>query len=257
MEKKILIFDLDDTIVLCNHLYLNAKNKFLNIMKNEFDLGDEEVKKIENEFKNLDILRVKVFGSGKFRYFESMLLIYFSMCIKYSKKFSTRIELKIKSFTLLNNALIDVDIFPESIQILKQLKNEGYHLFCFTAGDEDWQMFKIKKFKLKDYFHKIYIENFKTDLEYQKITMEINGSKEINYSDFIMIGNSFKSDILPSNSLGMYSIYLQRLEELDIHDTYKDAYYKINKDKLTHPENNYIIHNLNEIFDVLKIIEDK
>ena len=60
MEKKILIFDLDDTIVLCNHLYLNAKNKFLNIMKNEFDLGDEEVKKIENELEYPGQIKVNV-----------------------------------------------------------------------------------------------------------------------------------------------------------------------------------------------------
>lgn len=250
--KKIIIFDLDDTLVKCDFLYINAKNKFLRIMEAEFG-EDIDIKEIEKELTSIDIKRVKVFGGPKERYFESMLLVYFGACYKYNKKFSTKIELKLKKITMFNNALTDVELFSETLNVLTKLKEEKYPMFLFTIGDLEWQNFKMDKFKLSKYFNKIFYNHFKTELQYKQILLEINSSNEIDYENFIMIGNSLNSDIIPANNIGMITIYLNRNEEKT--DLYAKEYYKSEDHKDL--KNNYEINNLDGIFEVLGKIKDK
>jgi putative hydrolase of the HAD superfamily len=88
---------------------------------------------------------------------------------------------------------------------LAELQSEGkYRLILATKGDLLDQESKIKRSGLAKYFNHIVIMSDKQDDDYRKMLKDLNCKAE----KTIMIGNSFKSDILPLVKLGGYGIYI-------------------------------------------------
>ena len=63
---------------------------------------------------------------------------------------------------------------------------------------------KIARSGLKQYFSSIEIMSEKHSVNYMKIVNQHN----LKPSEFLMVGNSFKSDILPALEIGAYAVYI-------------------------------------------------
>ena len=88
---------------------------------------------------------------------------------------------------------------------LAELKAEGkYHLIIVTKGDLLDQENKIKRSGLAKYFERTIVISDKQDDDYMRVIADLNCDPE----KLIMVGNSFKSDILPVVKLGGYGIYI-------------------------------------------------
>ena len=88
---------------------------------------------------------------------------------------------------------------------LAELKAKGkYRLVLATKGDLLDQESKIYRSGLSKYFDRTIIMSDKQDEDYIKMMKDLNCKPE----KLIMIGNSFKSDILPVVKLGGYGIYI-------------------------------------------------
>ncbi len=88
---------------------------------------------------------------------------------------------------------------------LSQLKTEGkYRLVLATKGDLLDQESKIKRSGLAKYFDRTIVMSDKQEEDYIKMMKDLNCRPE----KLIMVGNSFKSDILPVVKLGGYGIYI-------------------------------------------------
>ena len=88
---------------------------------------------------------------------------------------------------------------------LAELKSEGkYRLVLATKGDLLDQESKIKRSGLAKYFDRTIVMSDKQDDDYLKMMKDLNCKPE----KLIMVGNSFKSDILPVVKLGGYGIYI-------------------------------------------------
>ncbi len=88
---------------------------------------------------------------------------------------------------------------------LTELKSEGkYRLILATKGDLLDQESKINRSGLAKYFDHTIVMSDKQDKDYIKMMKDLNCNPE----KLIMVGNSFKSDILPVVKLGGYGIYI-------------------------------------------------
>lgn len=118
---------------------------------------------------------------------------------------------------ILDNPAVPLEGVKETLQYLKA---EGkYRMVIFTKGDPLEQEAKIARSGLAEFFEDVEIVGNKTPLEYRKLCAHNGVAPE----QFVMIGNSFKSDIAPVLEMGGNAILIpygllwehERVEEYD------------------------------------------
>ena len=90
-----------------------------------------------------------------------------------------------------------VELLDGVTETLEHLKG-NYRLVVATKGDLLDQERKLKKSGLQEYFHHIEIMSDKKESDYQKLLKHLDCKPE----NFLMLGNSIKSDILPVLEIG-------------------------------------------------------
>lgn len=96
-----------------------------------------------------------------------------------------------------------IEILDGVENVLQSLKGK-YRLVVATKGDLLDQERKLKKSKLEHYFHHIEIMSEKQDSDYLKLIRHL----DIKTEEFLMLGNSLKSDIMPVLSIGGHGIHI-------------------------------------------------
>jgi putative hydrolase of the HAD superfamily len=96
-----------------------------------------------------------------------------------------------------------VDLLPEVETVIQQLKG-NYKLIVATKGDLKDQHRKLHESGIGHYFHHIEVMSDKKEIDYQKMLTRLECQPE----DFLMIGNSLKSDVLPVLELGGFAIHV-------------------------------------------------
>ena len=98
-----------------------------------------------------------------------------------------------------------IELLPEVKKTLEVLKGKGkYKLVVATKGDLLDQENKLERSELSSYFDHIEVMSDKTEKEYLRLLKIL----QIDPSEFVMIGNSLKSDIQPVLSLGGYGVHI-------------------------------------------------
>jgi len=88
-------------------------------------------------------------------------------------------------------------------EVLEELRHD-YKLIVATKGDLLDQERKLSKSGLSEYFHHIEIMSDKQAGDYSKVLAHLDCVPD----QFLMIGNSLKSDILPVLELGGHAIHI-------------------------------------------------
>ncbi|MDM1516978.1 HAD family hydrolase [Myroides odoratimimus] len=96
-----------------------------------------------------------------------------------------------------------VELLDDVEQVLKELQGK-YKLVVATKGDLKDQHRKLHKSGLGTYFHHIEVMTDKEEIDYQKLL----GRLDIKPEEFIMIGNSLRSDVLPVLELGGHAVHV-------------------------------------------------
>ena len=96
-----------------------------------------------------------------------------------------------------------VELMPNVEEVLESLQGK-YKLIVATKGDLKDQHRKLHDSGIGHYFHHIEVLSDKTELDYEKML----GRLDIQAEDFLMVGNSLKSDILPIINIGGYGIHV-------------------------------------------------
>ena len=105
---------------------------------------------------------------------------------------------------------IGKSMLERPIELLKDVKNvikelaPRYRLIVATKGDLLDQERKMRRSGIADYFHHIEIMSDKKNTQYVQLLKHLDITPE----EFLMIGNSLKSDIIPSLELGAWGIYV-------------------------------------------------
>ncbi len=191
---KVIAFDADDTLWVNEPFFRSAEAKFEQIL--EKYLGPKDVQKAlyDNEVKNLHL-----FGYGAKGFMLAMI--------------ETALELTnyqiagedIQKLIIMGKEILSykIDLYrdvPETLEYLSQ----RYKVICITKGDLLDQESKVARSGVGDFFDSIHVVNDKKPQTYSKIINSLG----VDPSEFLMIGNSLKSDILPVITVGGKAIYI-------------------------------------------------
>jgi len=124
-----------------------------------------------------------------------------------------------------------VELLGSVEEVVKKLK-EKYRLILITKGDLVEQERKLRDSGLSKYFHHIEILSDKKIENYKNLFERLNLKPE----EFVMVGNSLKSDIIPILELKAKAIYIpyhSTWEHEHVNDYNKDHKNLIEIEKLT------------------------
>ncbi|UOR03552.1 HAD family hydrolase [Hymenobacter aerilatus] len=97
-----------------------------------------------------------------------------------------------------------IELLPHVEEVLAELKQRGVPLMLLTKGDLFDQESKLARSGLGDYFDYVEIVSEKNEATYRRILTRY----QVQPADFVMVGNSLKSDILPVLQLGGQAIHV-------------------------------------------------
>lgn len=195
-KNKVLIYDLDDTLVDTSEVYYSVREKFLQILIDEGFPSE----KILDLFETIDTKNITIYGHRPERYKISMLETYDSCCKKFSFLIKDNIlkELEKCGKTILEKMPLLID---NALELL-EWGYKNYRQVLFTRGLESLQIQKITHVGLTHFFDKIKVVSTKDKQILSGFLSEINACKE----DCWIIGDSVKSDINPAIELGINCI---------------------------------------------------
>ncbi|BDD01701.1 HAD family hydrolase [Persicobacter psychrovividus] len=191
---KTIAFDADDTLWVNETIFDATQERFFKLL--EQYVPEEVLRKhlFQTEIKNL-----KYFGYGVKGFILSMI--------------ETAVELTeglvrggdIQQIIDWGREMIEhpVENIEGVEQALKTL-SQHYQLMVITKGDLLDQESKLARSGLADYFDKVEIVSDKTAAQYQ----EILNRHDIKAEEFLMIGNSLKSDVLPVLEIGGQAVHI-------------------------------------------------
>ncbi len=191
---KVIAFDADDTLWVNEPLFRDAEAQFCELMQDFVDTATCNKLLFEYEMKNLPL-----YGYGIKPFVLS--LIEAGMAISNNKLPAHIVNALIDIGKAMLNA--PVELLDGIEQTLAGL-NGRYRLVMATKGDLLDQQRKLIKSGLEPYFHHIEIVSDKTQKEYQKLVHHL----DVKNNEFLMVGNSLKSDILPVLEINAHAIHI-------------------------------------------------
>ena len=227
MNKKIIAFDADDTLWHNEPYFDEAQAKFCELFQDFASKQEILLLILKHQVTNLPL-----YGFGIKAFTLSMI----EAALELTNHQINGIV--IEKIIAIGKDLLQkpVELLPNVTEVLEQLKGK-YKLVVATKGDLKDQHRKLHDSGLGHYFHHIEVMSDKTDLDYTKMLHRLECESE----DFIMIGNSLKSDVLPVLNIGGTGIHIP------YHTTWE--YEKIDFE-IKH-DNFKAIANLTELFEIL------
>ena len=170
------------------------KKKFTNLLSQY-----ETPNKIDQELFRMEMDNLPLYGYGVKAFTLSMV----ESALELSNyNISTK---TIESILNIGKDMLNkpVELLEGVEEVLKVLSKK-YRLILATKGDLLDQEQKLEKSGLTDYFHHIEVLSDKKEANYSKLLNHL----DINPSEFLMIGNSLKSDILPLVNIKAHAIHV-------------------------------------------------
>ncbi len=191
---KVIGFDADDTLWLNEVHYRNTERQFAKLMAPW--LTEREARK---ELFRLEMQTLSLYGYGVKGFTLSMITAAISIS---NGQVGSDV---IKQIVDLGKSLINVplELLDNVADVLAQLHLD-YKLIVATKGDLLDQERKLRNSNLEQYFHHVEIMSDKTPDNYLKLIRHL----DINPEEFMMIGNSLKSDVIPALDIGSSAIHI-------------------------------------------------
>ena len=213
---KVIAFDADDTLWVNEPYFRTAEKAFCELLK-EY-VPEEECNELLYKF---EMQNLPLYGYG----IKPFVLSLIEAAITISKK---QIPLEIVSEIIaIGKEMLQMPVeLIDGIEATFAHLSKKYLLVMATKGDLLDQERKLIKSGLEKYFHHIEVMSDKQPNNYQKLITHL----DITPSQFLMIGNSLKSDVLPVLEIGSYAIHIpfhttwehEKVEEEVMHYNFKE-----------------------------------
>ena len=191
---KVIGFDADDTLWVNETYYREGELEFAALLS-QFETAN----KIDQELFKMEMKNLDLYGYG----IKSFMLSMVESALDISNnKISHN---SINSILNIGKNMLNrpIELLDGVEEVLKTLSKK-YRLILATKGDLLDQERKLEKSGLTDYFHHIEVMSDKKEPNYSKLLNHL----DIKPSEFLMIGNSLKSDILPLVHLKAHAIHV-------------------------------------------------
>jgi putative hydrolase of the HAD superfamily len=194
MPLKVIAFDADDTLWVNEPYFREAEDKFSALLEDYLPQHSATRELYKTELQNIPL-----YGYGVKGFMLSMV------------ETALRVSDNTVPHQVIEKAIeYGKDLLAKPVELLEgvpetlsQLKGK-YRLVMATKGDLLDQERKLKKSGLESHFHHIEIMSDKQEADYQTLIRHLDIAPE----EFMMIGNSLKSDVLPVLSIGGHAIHI-------------------------------------------------
>lgn len=225
MQSKIIAFDADDTLWHNEPYFEEAQDKFCGLFQSFTSKQDLLQLILKHQVNNLPL-----YGFGIKAFVLSMIESGLEL---------TNNQLPgdaVEKIIQIGKELLQkpVELLPNVEEVLKALHG-NYRLVVATKGDLKDQHRKLHDSGIGHYFHHIEVMSDKTELDYEKMLKRL----DLHPTDFVMVGNSLKSDVLPVLNIGGSGFHIAY--------TTTWAYERIDFE-IDHPK----FHSLSKITDILE-----
>lgn len=194
MSFKVIAFDADDTLWVNEPNYQEAEQKFCALLEDFMPAHSISRELLQTEIDNLPL-----YGYGVKSFMLSMI------------ETAIRITGKTVSLEVIEQVVrFGREVLEKPVELLEGVEETlhalygQYRLVLATKGDLLDQERKLQKSGLEQFFHHIEIMSEKKENDYRKLIRHL----DIRPHEFLMIGNSLKSDVLPVLELGGHGIHV-------------------------------------------------
>ncbi len=194
MSFKVIAFDADDTLWVNEPNYQEAEQKFCALLEDFMPAHSISRELLKTEIENLPL-----YGYGVKSFMLSMI------------ETAIRITGKTVSLEVIEQVVqFGREVLEKPVELLEGVEETlhalhgHYRLVLATKGDLLDQERKLQKSGLEQFFHHIEIMSEKKENDYRKLIRHL----DIHPHEFLMIGNSLKSDVLPVLELGGHGIHV-------------------------------------------------
>lgn len=224
---KVIGFDADDTLWVNETYFRETEEQFANLLE-----GYETKNKIDQELFKMEIKNLELYGYGVKGFMLSMI----ESALEISNGRVS--QATVVDILNLGKKMIThpVELLDGVTEVLEKL-GDSYRLIVLTKGDLLDQERKIKQSGLSKYFHHVEVLSDKKEENYINLLDHL----EINVKEFLMIGNSLKSDVLPLVNIGAKAVHIP------FHTTWQHEQVSIK-------ENDYNYLKINKLTDILQYL---
>jgi putative hydrolase of the HAD superfamily len=227
-KLKVIAFDADDTLWVNEPYFRKAEEDFAKLLLDYLPAHSIQKELFSTEIKNLSL-----YGYGVKGFMLSMI----ETALRISNQQLP--PALIQEILRIGKEMLDrpVEIIDGVEHVLADLQGK-YRLVVATKGDLLDQERKLIKSGLLSYFHHTEIMSDKQPDDYAKLIRHL----DISPDEFMMIGNSLKSDVIPVLELGGFAIHIP------YHITW--VHEAIEKE-ISHPNFNHALH-ISEILTLIR-----
>lgn len=232
--KKVLLVDLDDTLIKTQEGYDKIMNQVIDYIHEKTEQGKEK-KEIRELFQKVNLKNLGKYAACE-RFIRTSIEVY--------KKLTgvKEIDKNVETIIQLSNAVF-YDVFEVqegALAFLENMRKKGYKIVVVATGEKEIQEKRMLDAKLYDYVDATYIVKFEKKEIIGKM-MKVHGKENV-----ILVGNSEKMDIVPSLALGIKAIQIKR-------ETWENDAEKIDK-----KDKNYkYAENFEEVVSCVREFEEK
>lgn len=191
---KVIAFDADDTLWVNEPYFREAEDKFCALLEDYLPLHSVAAELFKTEIRNLPL-----YGYGIKGFMLSMIETILEVT-----EGTASLEMISKAIAYGKEQLNKPIELLEKVETVLQSLKGSYKLVVATKGDLLDQERKLEKSGLEKYFHHIEIMSEKQEKDYLKLLKHLDCQPE----NFLMIGNSLKSDVLPVLQIGANAIHV-------------------------------------------------
>ncbi|MCV6631582.1 MAG: HAD hydrolase-like protein [Flavobacteriaceae bacterium] len=218
---KVIGFDADDTLWVNETYFRDTEHAFAKLLT-EYETEN----KIDQELFKKEMENLPLYGYGVKGFVLSM--IESAMDISNGKcDIKTISEILELGKRMINHR---VELLEGVEEVLASL-SDNYRLLLLTKGDLLDQERKLEKSGLEAYFNHVEVLSEKKEANYARLLDHL----QIPVEEFLMIGNSLKSDVLPLVNIGAQAVHVPFhttwQHELVDEDNVTDNYLKIHEIK--------------------------
>lgn len=191
---QVIGFDADDTLWVNETYFLETEQKLRLLLAPYVDADTVSEELFRTESRNMPL-----YGYGVKAYILSVL----ETAIRITRG-------KVPASVLEQILALGKEQLTKPVELLDGVEETlnalvgRYRLIVVTKGDLLDQEQKLRRSGIEHLFHHVEIMSDKTDREYRLLLRHL----DIRPDEFLMIGNSVRSDILPPLQLGSYAVHV-------------------------------------------------
>lgn len=187
-------FDADDTLWVNETYFREAEEEFAALLEPYETKNTIDQELFRKEMQNLDL-----YGYGIKGFMLSMIESALELSNQQVSQQTLSRILEIGK----NMIAHPLELLDGAAEVLEALHHK-YRLLVLTKGDLLDQERKLEKSGLIHYFHHVEVLSDKKEDNYRRLLEHL----EIGVEEFLMVGNSLKSDVLPILNIGARAIHI-------------------------------------------------